>query len=145
MRPFLFHCGTLPLLVAVTGDVAAVTTTARDTVVDPINASQLLQLGGGLIVVLMLIGALYLLRPMLQRLGAVRGPAGKLLSVIDAIHVGPRDRIVLVEVDGQRVLLGVSPGTIRPLLDLGAGRGLTDSGFSGELQSSLRTAREQAS
>jgi flagellar protein FliO/FliZ len=82
----------------------------------------------------------------LQRLGAVRGPAGRLLSVIDAIHVGPRDRIVLVEVDGQRVLLGVSPGTIRPLLDLGAtGRGIAPGAFAGELQSSLRTAREQAS
>lgn len=109
---------------------------------DPLGAAQLLQVVGGLAAVLLVIGALYLLRPWLQRLGGGRG-ASRSLAVLEAIHVGPRDRIVLVEVSGRRVLLGVSPGAIRPLLEIDGDRRAADGAFANEMRTALHAAQEQ--
>ena len=125
------------LALAATG--AAAQTAAAPA--DPVGATQLLQLVGGLAAVLLMIGALYFLRPVLQRLGAGRGTS-RMLAVLDAIHIGPRDRIVLVEVNGRRVLLGVSPGAIRPLLELD-GNQRAEGAFANEMRSALRASEEQ--
>jgi flagellar protein FliO/FliZ len=64
----------------------------------------------------LLIGSLHLLK----RLGA--GQAGKagLLKVRGATAVGPRERVVLVEVADKVLVLGVSPGRITALHTLDA-------------------------
>lgn len=62
------------------------------------------------VVIVVLVACLWLLK----RLGAPRGNA-RGLKVLSAAPVGPRERVVLVEV-GQKVLvLGVAPGQINAL------------------------------
>jgi len=41
------------------------------------------------------------------------------MNVVEAISVGPKERVVLVRVKDQQVLLGVSPGRVNMLLDMG--------------------------
>jgi flagellar protein FliO/FliZ len=45
------------------------------------------------------------------------------LAVVAEIAVGPRERVVLVEVAGERVLVGVAPGNVRALRHWPAARG----------------------
>ncbi|BBP78546.1 flagellar biosynthetic protein FliO [Pseudomonas gingeri NCPPB 3146 = LMG 5327] len=77
-------------------------------------AGQLTQLVLGLLLVLGIIFALaWLLRRVQQA-----GPAGKKGQVIELIGsraLGPRDRLVLVQVGNEQILLGLTPGTITPL------------------------------
>ena len=79
--------------------------------------SQLLELGLGLIAVLaMFVGLTWVLR----RLGGSSLRKNSLLSIIAAISIGPRERLILVRVADQHLLLGVSPGNIRKLHDIEA-------------------------
>ncbi|KPA93887.1 flagellar biosynthetic protein FliO [Pseudomonas asplenii] len=45
------------------------------------------------------------------------GPAGKgqVIEVVGSRALGPRDRLVLVQVGKEQILLGLTPGTITPL------------------------------
>jgi len=68
-------------------------------------------LGGNFLLVLaLLIAVLWLLR----RLQGVRGfqglkPLARRLTVVEALSVGPRQKIVLLRVDEREVLVGISP------------------------------------
>ena len=76
------------------------------------DAGGVAQVVLGLAVVLALIvGSLWLLK----RLSAPRGAAGGLLKVITAVAVGPRERVVVVEVGDVWLILGVAPGQISAL------------------------------
>jgi len=80
------------------------------------------ELGGGVLqvvlslaaVVLLLVGSLYLLK----RISAPRGAAAGLLRVIAGTAVGPRERVVLVEIGDTWLVLGVAPGRVMPLHQL---------------------------
>jgi flagellar protein FliO/FliZ len=51
----------------------------------------------------------------LRRFGRLQqGGAGK-LRIVDGLALGPRDRLVLVQVGNDQVLLGVTPGNIQAL------------------------------
>lgn len=70
----------------------------------------------GLAVVLgLLLGCLWLIK----KLSAPRGAAAG-LKVLGAVAVGPRERVVLVEVGGQVLVLGVTPSNVRTLHTLPA-------------------------
>lgn len=76
------------------------------------DATSVLQMVLGLVVVLaLLVGGLHVLK----RLSAPRGAASGLLKVLGAAAVGPRERVVLVEVADSWVVVGVSPGHIAAL------------------------------
>lgn len=47
-------------------------------------------------------------------IAALRGQAPT-LRLVASLSVGARERAVLIEVDGQRLLLGVAPGNVRAL------------------------------
>jgi len=87
-------------------------------VVPPVSAlssgigSQLMQLVLGLgLVVALIFGLAWLLRRV-QR----TGPAGnQVIELVGSRALGPRDRLVLVQVGNEQVLLGVSPGSITAL------------------------------
>lgn len=64
----------------------------------------------------LLFGVLYLLR----RSGLARAGGAGLLQVRGATAVGPRERVVLVEVAGKLLVLGVAPGRVTPLHTLDA-------------------------
>ena len=50
-----------------------------------------------------------------QRLRLGRGASGKHLRIVDALALGTRERLLLVDVAGERVLLGVAGGRIERL------------------------------
>ena len=80
-------------------------------------AGSLVQMLLGLAVV---IGLLYASLHVLQRVGAGTGNAAGLIKVRGAAAVGPRERVVLVDVADKVLVLGVAPGRITPLHTLDA-------------------------
>jgi flagellar protein FliO/FliZ len=76
-------------------------------------AGQLTQLVLGLLLVL---GLIFFLAWLLRRVQRA-GPAGKgqVIELIGSRALGPRDRLVLVQVGNEQILLGLTPGTITAL------------------------------
>jgi flagellar protein FliO/FliZ len=54
----------------------------------------------------------------LRRMGRSRWHGDGALRVLGALAVGPRERVVLLQVGARQVLLGVAPGNVRRLLVL---------------------------
>lgn len=77
-----------------------------------LGASLLQMLFGLAAVIVILLACLWLLR----RVAAPR--SGQHLSVLGATAVGPRERVVLVEVGKRVLVLGVAPGRVSRLHDL---------------------------
>jgi flagellar protein FliO/FliZ len=75
-------------------------------------AGQLSQLLLGLVVVLAVIVALAWVVRRIQQ-AAPRG--NQVIDIVSARALGPRDRLVLVQVGDEQVLIGVSPGRISTL------------------------------
>lgn len=76
-------------------------------------SGQLTQLVLGLLLV---IGLIFFLAWLLRRVQQA-GPAGKgqVIELIGSRALGPRDRLVLVQVGNEQILLGLTPGTITAL------------------------------
>ncbi|MFA5678500.1 MAG: flagellar biosynthetic protein FliO [Pseudomonas sp.] len=75
-------------------------------------AGQLVQMGLGLMVV---VGLIFLLGYLMRRVGPLAPQGGQHIRLISSYPLGPRDRLALVEVGGQQLLLGISPGRITTL------------------------------
>lgn len=67
-------------------------------------------LGLGLVLALIL-GAAWLLR----RFAPLRGIGGEVIRLRGGLALGARERLVLVEVDNVRLLVGVAPGRVQTL------------------------------
>lgn len=90
---------------------------ARAAEAPPDLAGSAWQMLFGLAVVLaLLFGILWLLK----RLGMNRGGAGGELKVLGAASVGARERVVMVEVAGRVLVLGVAPGRVNALSEFDA-------------------------
>jgi flagellar protein FliO/FliZ len=76
-------------------------------------AAQLGQLALGLLLVVALIFVLAWLLRRVQQLGPRGG--GQVIQLVATQALGPRDRLVLVQVGGEQILLGLSAGRIAPL------------------------------
>ncbi|AGW93120.1 flagellar biosynthetic protein FliO [Ralstonia pickettii] len=82
------------------------------------GAASLAQAGLGLFAVIALIlGMAWVAR----RAGLVRQATGGVMKVVGSTMLGARQRLVLVEVGDTWLVLGVSPGEIRPLHSMPAG------------------------
>lgn len=105
-------------------------------------AAQLAQLGMGLLVV---VGLIFLLGYLMRRVGPLAPQGGQHIRLISSYPLGPRDRLALVEVGGQQLLLGISPGRITTLhvLDepVAENADATGGDFARKLQAMLK--REQ--
>ena len=78
----------------------------------PVGMGQALQVIVGLLLVLgMIVAAAWGAR----RLQAIRPQGRGHIRIVEGLAVGTRDKLLLIEVDGQRVLLGMSPGRISTL------------------------------
>lgn len=89
-----------------------VPTAAAEPVRASFGATGLLQTGLGLaFVVAMIFGCAWLAR----RFGLQAGGSGRLLKVVSSAMVGQRERVVVVEVGGQWLVLGVAAGQVRAL------------------------------
>lgn len=64
----------------------------------------------------LVIGLLLATLWLLKKISVPRGGSGNLVRVVSAAAVGPRERVVLVDVGGKRLVLGVAPGSVA-LLD----------------------------
>ncbi len=69
----------------------------------------------GLVVVLgLLLGTLWLLKRISQPNGSVAG----LMRVVAGVSVGPRERVVILELGNSWLVLGVSPGQVSTLAEI---------------------------
>ncbi|WPN48774.1 flagellar biosynthetic protein FliO [Pseudomonas sp. P8_241] len=102
----------LPMSALAAEPVATATAAAAPTVNSGV-AGQLTQLVFGLLLVL---GLIFFLAWLLRRVQQA-GPAGKgqVIELIGSRALGPRDRLMLVQVGNEQILLGLSPGTITAL------------------------------
>ncbi|MGG5873865.1 flagellar biosynthetic protein FliO [Pseudomonas peli] len=73
---------------------------------------QLVQLLLGLLLV---IGLIFLLAWLMRRVQQIVPRGGQVIKVVATQALGPRDRLVLVQVGSEQVLLGLTPGTITSL------------------------------
>ena len=65
---------------------------------------------------------------LLRRVPGVSGGGTGRLRCLAALPLGTRERLVLVEADGRCVLLGVVPGNVSLLADLGQSAGQSEPG-----------------
>ena len=102
-------------------------------------AAQLAQLGLGLAVV---VGLIFLLGYVMRRVGPLAPQGGQHIRLISSYPLGPRDRLALVDVGGQQLLLGISPGRITTLhvLDepIAADTDASSGDFARKLQAMLK-------
>ncbi|KQV16975.1 flagellar assembly protein FliO [Pseudomonas sp. Root329] len=112
MKKVLGFVLALPFSVLAAEPVATVATAAAPAVSSGV-AGQLTQLVFGLLLVL---GLIFFLAWLLRRVQQA-GPAGKgqVIELIGSRSLGPRDRLMLVQVGSEQILLGLSPGTITAL------------------------------
>jgi flagellar protein FliO/FliZ len=98
---------------AMAAEPVATAATAAAPAVSSGVAGQLTQLVFGLLLVL---GLIFFLAWLLRRVQQA-GPAGKgqVIELIGSRALGPRDRLMLVQVGNEQILLGLSPGTITAL------------------------------
>ncbi|HWV10743.1 MAG TPA: flagellar biosynthetic protein FliO [Pseudomonas sp.] len=73
------------------------------------------QLGQLLLGLLLVIGLIFLLAWLMRRVQQVGPRGGQVIRIMASQALGPRDRLVLVQVGSEQVLLGLSPGRITPL------------------------------
>ena len=111
---------------------------------DPASADNLLRVFGGLLVVVVLIVALVWGLKRLQQF-PTRGSTA--LRVIGALGVGQRERVVLVQVGDEQLVLGVTANRIDRLhvlehpLDVSSAGDETTSGFATKLRDVLQSGQ----
>jgi len=109
---------------------------AAESASAPELGSSVVQMLLGLGVVLALVFAsLYLLK----RLAAPRGAAAGLLRVVAATAIGPRERVVVLEIGDTWLVLGTAPGCVTqlsqlPRRDLPAATRVASKDFAGWLK-----------
>jgi flagellar protein FliO/FliZ len=131
------------LLSASTGLFAA--ETDAKPVADPLGSESLLRLAGGMLLVLALVfGAAWLLR----RLQRMQNAATGQLRIVAGLSVGQRERVLVVQVGEQQLLLGVAPGTVKKLHELPQplelSRSETTAPFAAELRKLLKNQEAEA-
>jgi flagellar protein FliO/FliZ len=78
----------------------------------PASAGSLLQVLFGLVVVL---GLMAVCAWMLRRFAAVKTNNGASIRIVGGVSVGTRERVMVVEVGDQWIVVGVAPGQVRAL------------------------------
>lgn len=64
---------------------------------------------------LLVVGLIFAVAWLLRRLSSVSMLAGQGMKVVATLSVGPREKVLLVDVGGQQLLLGVAPGRVSHL------------------------------
>ena len=78
-----------------------------------LSSVDLLQWASGLGIVIVLI---FVCAWLLRRLGQISNFGGSRLKLLGGISVGARERVVLVQVGNNQLVLGVAPGRVQTLL-----------------------------
>ncbi len=113
---------------------------------EPVTAGTLLQVVFGLAVILALIvgGAM-----LLRRFGQWNLTQGGALRIVAGLAIGPRERVVVLQVGSQQLLVGITPGSIATLAELKEPLPLTTAAegqisFRERLQAMLQSGREKS-
>ena len=80
--------------------------------IEPLSSSYLLKLTGGLLLVVILI---FLIAWVLRKFNLTQQSRSGLLKIVAGLNLGTRDRVVVLQVGDEQVLLGLSPGRIEKL------------------------------
>lgn len=64
---------------------------------------------------LFLLGLVLLAWWFVKRTGAAQWPGARAMKVVTSLPVGTRERVLLIEVGGQQLLIGVAPGRVNLL------------------------------
>lgn len=108
---------------------------------DPMSLGTVLQIATALALVVALIFAAAWA---MKRFGRLQGASTGQLRLVGGIHLGQRERIVVVQAGEQRLVVGVTPGCIRTLHVLSAGEyeegeaGFGQGGFLDKFNQELR-------
>ena len=88
-------------------------TEALETVpLEPLSSPYLLKLTGGLIMVVLVI---FVLAWVVKKFNLNQQSQSGLIRIIAGLSIGTRDRIVLIQVGEEQILLGLTPGHIEKL------------------------------
>ena len=79
---------------------------------EPISSPYLMKLTGGLVLIVAIIFALAWL---VKRFNLNQQAGSGLIRVVAGLSIGTRDRIVLLQVGDEQILLGLTPGRIEKL------------------------------
>ena len=91
---------------------AADETVARSEVPVGFDSTSLLSFGSSMIAV---IGAILLLGWLYRRSQAYHGGSGSIINIIAAQSLGPKERILLVDVAGEQLVLGMTASQVQTL------------------------------
>lgn len=78
----------------------------------PVIATSPMNMVWGIVFLLALVGAAWWL---IRRSGGLQLQGGRGMKIIASMAVGPRERVVLIEIAGEQWLLGVAPGSVNLL------------------------------
>lgn len=101
-----------PLLCYLPMELFAQQASTDIVVVEPLSASYLMKLTGGLLLV---VAVIFILAWLVKRLNLTQHSQNSALKVVAGLSLGTRDRIVVLQVGGEQVLLGLTPGRIEKL------------------------------
>ncbi len=105
----------LPLFFLYSGQLLAEEVTAKIPAVDPVSSTYLLKLILGLVFILILI---FGLAWFMKKMQLTQHSQNGVIKIVSAISVGQRDRIALIQVGEEQLLLGITPGRIEKLHSL---------------------------
>jgi len=106
MRWLVFLLSCLPVA------LYAQSTAEEIVAIEPLSPSYLIKLTGGLMLV---VAVIFALAWMVKRLNLTQHSQNGLLRIVAGLTVSSKDRIVLVQVGEEQILLGLSPGRIEKL------------------------------
>lgn len=112
MKRWLTALPTLLLALPVLAQEAGKAAETAEPVRAPDTIGTFVSLGVGLVVVVALIyGCAWIIR----RMNGMSGMNNGAIKVVSVMALGARERIALIEVGGQQILLGITPSTVRTL------------------------------
>ncbi len=102
--------------------------------VSPIGMETIFSTVGGLLLILLLIfGVAWAFK----RYTHLPKGRGQNMRVVGGVSLGPRERVVVVEIDDTRLVLGVAPGRVQTLHILGEQK-REESDFAHQLENELK-------
>ncbi len=82
------------------------------TPLEPISSPYLVKLTGGLVLIVVII---FLLAWLVKKFNLNQQSGSGLIRVVAGLSIGTRDRIVLLQVGEEQILVGLTPGRIEKL------------------------------
>jgi flagellar protein FliO/FliZ len=106
MKSILFTMLLIP------GQIMAQQEADKPVAVDPVSSAYLIKLSFGLLVV---VGLVFFLAWLVRKMQLVQSSNHGLIKIVSAISVGQRERIALIQVGEEQLLIGLTPGRIDKL------------------------------